>query len=67
MNDSNKTKVGNHVKPGHIAQVDAEYPLYDYSSRSAFVCAATEFYLGYLHSQSDTYYMSKPTLAFLAD
>ncbi len=67
MNDSNKAKVGIHMKPDLIARVDAEYPLYDYPSRSAFVCAATEFYLGYLHSQSDADYMSKTTLAFLED
>lgn len=67
MNDSNKAKVGIHMKPDLIARVDAEYPLYDYPSRSAFVCAATEFYLGYLHSQSDADFMSKTTLAFLED
>ena len=65
MNDDNKTKVGIHMKPELLRQVDAEYPLYDYPSRSAFVGAATEFYLGYLHSQSDTAYMNKTTLAFL--
>lgn len=65
MNDSNKAKVGIHMKPELIARVDAEYPLYDYPSRSAFVCAATEFYLGYLHTQSDTDYMNKTTLTFL--
>ncbi len=47
--------------------MDAEYPLYDYPSRSAFVGVATEFYLGYLHSQNDTDYMSKTTLAFMED
>lgn len=67
MNDSNKAKVGIHMKPELTARVDAEYPLYDYPSRSAFVCAATEFYLGYLHSQNDADYMNKTTLAFLAD
>lgn len=65
MNDDNKTKVGIHMKPELLRRVDAEYPLYDYPSRSAFVGAATEFYLGYLHNQSDTAYMSKTTLAFL--
>lgn len=65
MNDSNKAKVGIHMKPELTARVDVEYPLYDYPSRSAFVCAATEFYLGYLHTQSDTDYMNKTTLTFL--
>lgn len=67
MSDDNKTKVGIHMKPELIKRVDAEYPLYDYPSRSAFVGAATEFYLGYLHSQSDTDYMNKTTLSFLAE
>ena len=67
MNDDNKTKVGIHMKPELLRRVDAEYPLYDYPSRSAFVGAATEFYLGYLHSQNDTDYMNKTTLSFLAD
>ena len=65
MNDDNKTKVGIHMKPELLKRVDAEYPLYDYPSRSAFVGAATEFYLGYLHSQNDTSYMNKTTLVFL--
>ncbi len=67
MSDNNKAKVGIHMKPELIDRVDAEYPLYDYPSRSAFVGAATEFYLGYLHSQSDTDYMNKTAFAFLAD
>ncbi len=67
MSDDNKTKVGIHMKPELLKRVDAEYPLYDYPSRSAFVGAATEFYLGYLHSLSDTDYMNKTTLSFLAD
>ncbi|WP_312613524.1 hypothetical protein [Oscillibacter sp.] len=65
MSDNAKAKVGIHMKPDLIAGVDAEYPLYDYPSRSAFVGAATELYFGYLHSQSDTDYMNKTTLAFL--
>lgn len=67
MSDNNKTKVGIHMRPELTARVDAEYPLYDYPSRSAFVCAAIEFYLGYLHSQNDTAYMSKTTLSFLEE
>lgn len=67
MSDDNKTKVGIHMKPELLKRVDAEYPLYDYPSRSAFVGAATEFYLGYLHSQNDTDYMNKTTVSFLAD
>lgn len=67
MSDNNKAKVGIHMKPELIDRVDAEYPLYDYPSRSAFISAATEFYLGYLHSQNDTDYMSKTMLSFMAD
>lgn len=67
MSDNNKAKVGIHMKPELIDRVDAEYPLYDYPSRSAFIGAATVFYLGYLHSQNDTDYMSKTMLSFMAD
>lgn len=65
MSPNNKTKVNLHIQPELIARVDAEYALHGYSSRSAFVCAAVEFFLGYLHCQDDTDYMSKTTLAFL--
>lgn len=65
MSDNNKSKIGIHMKPELISRVDAEYPLHGYSSRSSFVSAATEFYIGYLHSQSDTEFMNKTTLAFI--
>lgn len=65
MSENNKAKIGIHMYPELIDRVNAEYPLYDFPSRSAFVSAATEFYLGYLHSQKDTEYMSKTTLSFL--
>lgn len=65
MSDNNKAKIGIHMNPKLIDRVNAEYPLYDYPSRSAFVCAAVEFFLGYLHSETDTDYMNKTTLSFL--
>ena len=65
MSDNNKAKIGIHMRPELIAQVDAEHPLHGFSSRSAFVCTATKFYLGHLHSEADTEYMSKTTLSFL--
>lgn len=65
MKDTNKAKIGIHMNPNLIQRVDAEYALHDYPSRSAFVGDAVEFFLGYLHSEDDTEYMSKTTLAFL--
>ncbi len=67
MSENNKAKIGIHMNPELIDRVNAEYPLYDFPSRSAFVSTATEFYLGYLHSQKDTDYMSKTTLTFLEE
>ena len=65
MSDNNKSKIGIHMKPELINRVDAEYSLQGYNSRSSFVCAAAEFFIGYLHSQSETDYMNKTTLAFI--
>ena len=53
------------MPPAMKARIDAEYPLYDFSSRSELVCKAVEFYLGYLHSESDAEYVSKTSLAFM--
>lgn len=65
MSDNNKAKIGIHMNPELIDRVNAEYPLYDFPSRSAFISAATEFFLGYLHSENDSEYMHKTTLSFL--
>lgn len=65
MTQSKKEKIGIHMNPDLIKRIDAEYSLYGCASRSGFLCKAAEFYLGFLHSQEDTEYMSKTTFAFL--
>lgn len=53
------------MHPDMIKQVEAAYPLHEFSSRSEFVCKAVEFYLGFLRSENNAEYMNKTTLSFL--
>ena len=65
MIQSKKEKIGIHLNPDLVKRIDAEYPLYNCASRSDFMGQAAAFYLGFLHNQEDTAYMSKTTLTFL--
>ena len=65
MTENKKEKIGIHMNPDLVKRIDAEYPLYGCASRSDFMCKAAAFYLGFLHNQEDTEYMSKTTLSFL--
>jgi len=65
MTQSKKEKIGIHMNPDLVKRIDAEYPLYGCTSRSDFMSQAAAFYLGFLHNQEDTAYMSKTTLTFL--
>lgn len=65
MTQSKKEKIGIHMNPDLIKRIDTEYSLYGCTSRSDFLCKAAEFYLGFLHSQEDTEYMSKTMLSLI--
>lgn len=65
MTRSKKEKIGIHMNPDLVKRIDEEYPLYGCASRSDFMSQAAAFYLGFLHNQEDTAYMSKTALTFL--
>ena len=67
MLQDKKEKVGIWMPPDMVKRVDAIYPLNEISSRSEFICKATEFYLGYLQTENSTEYINKTTLVFLED
>lgn len=42
-----------------MKQMDELYPSHDYSSRSEFICAAVEFFMGYLNTERAGKYLSE--------